>query len=84
MMLSGTDHTCARHGRALMYVRGRGLGTDLGGEVIDLDLPHCDAAHLRVGEFDVRHVRLLRHQRLQAVAAVGQILDQRGLASADN
>ena len=39
-----------------MYVRGRGLGTDLGGEVIDLDLPHCDAAHLRVGEFDVRHV----------------------------
>lgn len=59
-----------------MHVRGRGLGTDLGGEVIDLDLPHCDAAHLRVGEFDVRHVRLLRHQRLQAVAAFIQILDQ--------
>lgn len=76
MMLSGTDHTCARHGRVLMHVRGRGLGTDLGGEVIDLDLPHRDAADLRISEFHIRHMRLLCHQRLQAVAAFIQILDQ--------
>lgn len=72
----GTDHTCARHGRVLMHVRGRGLGTDLGGEVVGLNLPHRDAADLRISEFHIRHMRLLCHQRLQAVAAFIQILDQ--------
>ena len=76
MMLSGTDHTCARHGRVLMHVRGRGLGTNLGGEVVGLNLPHRDAADLRISEFHIRHMRLLCHQRLQAVAAFIQILDQ--------
>ena len=60
----------------LMHVRGRGLGADFGGEVVGLNRPHRDATDLRISEFHVRHMRLLRHQRLQAVAAFIQILDQ--------
>lgn len=67
-----------------MHVCGRGLGADFGGEVVGLNLPYRDAADLRISEFHIRHVRLLRHQRLQAVAAFVQILDQRGLAIANN
>ena len=67
----------ARYPRlTLMHVCGRGLGADFGGEVVGLNLPHRDAADLRISEFHIRHMRLLRHQRLQAVAAFIQILDQ--------
>lgn len=67
----------ARYPRlTLMHVCGHGLGADFGGEVVGLNLPHRDAADLRIGEFHIRHMRLLRHQRLQAVAAFIQILDQ--------
>ena len=67
----------ARYPRlTLMHVCGRGLGADFGGEVVGLNLPHRAAADLRISEFHIRHMRLLRHQRLQAVAAFIQILDQ--------
>ena len=68
----------------LMRMHGRRLGTDLGRQITDLDLPHGDAAHLRIGELHMRHMRLMDHQRLQSVAALVHILDQRGLAVADD